>query len=111
LASHLRALYAGGDEATSLAGRDALFADAVAAFPTVPFRGQRFEKFDEVPLNNAVLLQSLLYTTDLDVFESVAARLGGVRPALDLIESTARAAPQDPFAAVRRALSSLDDAG
>jgi predicted aminopeptidase len=103
LASHLRALYAGGDEATSLAGRDALFADAVAAFPKLSFHGRRFEKFDDVPLNNAVLLQLLLYTTDLDVFESLAARLGGVRPALDRIESVARAAPQDPFAAVRHA--------
>ena len=32
----------------------------VAAFAKLPFHGRRYEKFDDVPLNNAVLLQSLL---------------------------------------------------
>jgi predicted aminopeptidase len=108
LASRLRALYAGGDVAAALTGREALFAEAVAAFPSLPFHGRRFEKFDDVHLNNAVLLQSLLYTTDLDVFERIAARLGAVRPAIDLIEAAARAEPKDPFGAVRRALDDLN---
>jgi len=107
LASRLRALYAECDEAAALAGREALFAEAVAAFPALPFHGSRFEKFADVPLNNAVLLQSLLYTTELDVFEDIAARLGGVRSALDLIEAAARAEPKDPFGAVRRALATV----
>jgi predicted aminopeptidase len=102
LASRLRTLYAERDESAALAGRETLFAEAVAAFPALPFRDRRFEKFSDMPLNNAVLLQSLLYTTDLDVFESIAARVGGVCPALDLIESAARAEPKDPFGAVRR---------
>ncbi len=107
LGTRLRALYAGNDVAASLAGRTVLFAEAQAAFPALPLHGKRFGKFDDVQLNNAVLLQSLLYTTDLDVFESLAARLGGVRPALDLIEAAARAQPKDPFGAVRRALADL----
>ena len=110
LASRLRALYAGADEAGALAGRVTIFAAAVAEFQTLPFHGRRFEKFDDVPLNNAVLLQSLLYTTELDVFENIAARLGGVRSALDLIETAARAEPKDPFGAVRRALATLTGA-
>jgi predicted aminopeptidase len=108
LAARLRTLYAEKDEAAAIAGRAALFAEAVAAFPTLAFHGRRFEKFDDVPLNNAVLLQSLLYTTDLDVFESIATRFGGVRPALDLIEAAARADPQDPFTAVHRAVATLE---
>jgi len=103
----LRELYAANDAAASLARRTVLFKEAQAAFPNLPLQGTRFERFDDVELNNAVLLQSLLYTTDLDVFESLAARLGGVRPALDLIEAAARAEPKDPFGAVRRALADL----
>lgn len=107
LGSRLRALYAEADEATALAGRERLYAEAQAAFPALPLQGTRFEKFDDVRLNNAVLLQSLLYTTDLDVFEGIAARLGGVRPALDFIEAAARGEPDDPFGAVRRAFADL----
>jgi predicted aminopeptidase len=103
LAARLRTLYAERDEAAALAGREALFAEAVAAFPKLTFHGRRFERFDDVPLNNAVLLQSLLYTTEIELLEDVAARFGGLRPALDLIETAARAEPDDPFGAVRRA--------
>ena len=110
LGRRLRELYASADEATALAGRDAIFREALAAFPELPFHGKRFEKFGGTPLNNAVLLQVLLYTTDLDVFEAAAARLGGVRPALDLIEAAARREPQDPFGAVARALARGADA-
>ncbi len=107
LGARLRALYAEKDAATALVEREVLFAEAQAQFPSLPLHGKRFEKFDDVKLNNAVLLQSLLYTTDLDVFDAIAARLGGVRPALDFIEAAARAEPKDPFGAVRRALESL----
>ena len=107
LGTQLRELYASKDAATALAGRADVFKEAQDAFPSLPFHGKRFERFDDVQLNNAVLLQSLLYTTDLDVFESIAARLGGVRPALDMIEAAARAEPKDPFGAVRRALADL----
>ncbi len=107
LGNDLKALYAENDAVASLAGREVLFKKAQAAFPALPFHGKRFGKFDDVHLNNAVLLQSLLYTTDLDVFEAIAARLGGVRGALDLIEAAAHAEPKDPFGAVRRALADL----
>lgn len=103
LARKLRALYASADQATAIAEREALFTEAQEAFPALPFHGTRFDKFDDVHLNNAVLLQVLLYTTELDLFEEVAARLGGVRPALDLIEAAAKREPGDPFGAVRRA--------
>jgi hypothetical protein len=92
---------------TALAEREVLFSEAQAQFPALPLQGKRFAKFDDVKLNNAVLLQSLLYTTDLDVFDAIAARLGGVRPALDFIEAAAREEPKDPFGAVRRAFESL----
>ena len=107
LGNRLRTLYAEQNEAAALAGREVLFTEALATFPSLAFHTKRFEKFDDIHLNNAVLLQSLLYTTDLDVFESLAARLGGVRPALDVIEAAARAEPDDPFGAVRRALADL----
>lgn len=107
LGNRLRTLYSEQDEATALMQRDVIFTDAQAQFPSLPLQGKRFEKFDEVKLNNAMLLQSLLYTTDLDVFESIAARLGGVRPALDFIEAAAKAEPADPFGAVRRAFAAL----
>ncbi|MCC6766211.1 MAG: aminopeptidase [Deltaproteobacteria bacterium] len=104
LGRRLRELYATASEAVAVEEREVLFREAQAAFPTLPFHARRFEKFDDAQLNNAVLLQSLLYTTDLDLFETVAARLGGVRPALDLIEAAARREPEDPFGAVRRAV-------
>ena len=107
LGTRLRTLYATEDAATALATRQELFTEAQHAFPTLPLRGKRYEKFEDIRMNNAVLLQWLLYTTDLDVFESLAARLGGVRPALDLIEAAARAEPKDPFGAVRRRLEDL----
>lgn len=103
LARQLRELYGSADEATAIAERETLFTAAQEAFPALPFHGKRFDKFDDVHLNNAVLLQVLLYTTELDLFEEVAARLGGVRPALDLIEAAAKREPQDPFGSVRRA--------
>ncbi|MEO6027449.1 MAG: aminopeptidase [Candidatus Binatia bacterium] len=107
LGNRLRTLYAEQDETAALAGREVLFTEALASFPSLAFHGKRFDTFDDLHLNNAVLLQALLYTTDLDVFESLAARLGGVRPALDVIEAAARSDPKDPFGAVRRALADL----
>jgi predicted aminopeptidase len=107
LGNRLKTLYAEQNETAALAGREVLFTEALASFPSLAFHGKRFDKFDDLHLNNAVLLQSLLYTTDLDVFESLAARLGGVRPALDVIEAAARSDPKDPFGAVRRALADL----
>jgi len=107
LASRLRALYATRDEASALREREDLFAAAATEFKELAFHGRRFERFERVQLNNAVLLQSLLYTRDLDVFEALAERLGGLRPALDVIERAARAAPADPFAAAERALADL----
>jgi predicted aminopeptidase len=108
LGNRLRTLYAEQDRATALASRDDVFAEAQHAFPALPLHHKRFEKFESVRMNNAVLLQWLLYTTDLDVFESVAARLGGVRPALDFIEAAARTEPNDPFRAVRRAFADMN---
>ena len=108
IAARLRALYASNDEATALTARQEVFVAAADEFTRLRFHGQRFEKFDDVPLNNAVLLQSLLYTTDLEVLEAIAARFGGLRPALDIIEAAARAEPKDPFAAVERALAKLN---
>jgi predicted aminopeptidase len=130
IAARLRVLYASNDEPSALAARQGVFAAAADEFKRLRFHGQRFEKFvfaaaadefkrlrfhgqrfekfDDVPLNNAVLLQSLLYTTDLEVLEAIAARLGGLRPALDVIEAAARAEPKDPFAAVERALAKLN---
>ena len=100
--TRLRTLYATEDAATALATpAGSSSRRRQHAFPTLPLRGKRYEKFEDIRMNNAVLLQWLLYTTDLDVFESLAARLGGVRPALDLIEAAARAEPKDPFGAVR----------
>lgn len=108
LGARLRVLYAGSDETTALAKRTEIFAAAVEEFKNLPFHGQRFARFDDVPLNNAVLLQSLLYTRDLDVFDAIAARLGNLRPALDAIETAARAQPKDPFDAVEQLLATLD---
>jgi predicted aminopeptidase len=105
LAARLRALYESSDEATALVGREALFGAAQDEFKALAFHGTRFERFDDVKLNNAVLLQSLLYTTDLDVFEALAAAHGGLRPALDVIEKAAEADPEDPFGAVKRQLA------
>ncbi|MCC6850569.1 MAG: aminopeptidase [Deltaproteobacteria bacterium] len=105
LAARLRRLYATRSAAAALEERAVLFREAQAAFPALPFHGRRFEKFDDAHLNNAVLLQFLLYTTDLDLFETIAVRLGGVRPALDVIEAAARREPGDPFGAARRAVA------
>jgi len=107
IAAQLRVLYASKDEATALVERQQVFAAAAEDFKTLRFHGHRFEKFDDVPLNNAVLLQSLLYTTDLEVFEGIAARLGALRPAVDLIEAAARAQPKEPFEAVERGFARL----
>lgn len=107
IAARLRLLYASKDEATALSERQQVFAAAADEFKQLRFHGKRFEKFDDVPLNNAVLLQSLLYTTDLEIFEALAARVGGLRPARDVIEAAARAEPKEPFGAVERALAKL----
>jgi predicted aminopeptidase len=105
LAARLRTLYEASDEATALTGREALFVAAQDEFKTLTFHGTRFERFDDVRLNNAVLLQSILYTTDLDVFEAITAASGGLRPALDVIEKAAEDDAEDPFGAVKRVLA------
>jgi predicted aminopeptidase len=105
LAARLRLLYESSDEATALAKRAELFAAAVDDFKALALADPRFARFQDVTLNNAVLLQSILYTTDLDVFDAVVEQTGGLRPALDLIEAAAKKEPEDPFGAVKRALA------
>jgi predicted aminopeptidase len=106
LAMRLRRAYVTApDEAAALAARAEIFAAARSELvaPSVT-TDEPAHLFLEHP-NNAVLLQHLLYASGLDLFEEAYRRNGDLRGALAFIERAARAAPGDPFAAVRRALA------
>ena len=107
LAARLRGIYAAApDEPAALAAREEIFAAARSEFRSLAFARKRFDAFLTEPLDNAVVLHHLLYTTALDVFEAIYRRHGDLRSALSFIERAAHG-EGDPFTAVRRALGEL----
>lgn len=99
----LRALYAEPiPDAEKLRRREQVFAesrrqwaDAVAGTPK-----HRYASFSRARLNNAVILQSLLYVTDLARFEELYQREGRDLPrAIEAVRAAAREA-EDPFDAL-----------
>ncbi len=101
----LRDLY-GGDlpEADKLRRREEVFARSrrqwASALEGRP--GHRHVSFSRRPLDNAVILQSLLYVTELARFEEIYRREGqNLRRAVEAVRAATRDA-QDPFDALPR---------
>jgi predicted aminopeptidase len=108
LAVRLRQAYAAApDESAALAARAEIFAAARGELTSLPFATEEFSYSLAEPLNNAVLLHHLLYASGLDLFEEIYHEQGDLRRTLSFVERAARAAPADPFTAVRRALAAV----
>jgi predicted aminopeptidase len=108
VAARLRSLYATTTSTEdALHARDQELAAARAEFETLDLPKQQFASFRAEPLNNAVLLQYMLYTTDLRIFDAIYERTGSLRRSLDLIEAAAREKKSDPFSAVQTAFAGL----
>jgi predicted aminopeptidase len=108
LATALRAAYAAApDEAAALAARTPIFERAKEEFRALGLGRTAFTRFLSEPLNNAVVLHYLIYSTDLDLFEQVHRHKGDLKRAIALIQRAAKDDPHQPFAAVRRAFEAL----
>ncbi len=104
--NRLRAEYAAAPtRADALRAREGEFTAARAAFAKLDLPRARYGSFLTEPLNNAVLIQDRLYTTDLGLFDAIYARTGGLRAALDFIEAAARQEKTRPFEAVQSAFA------
>ena len=111
LAARLRARYAAArDVDDAVRARDEEVTKARAELDGLGFARERFASFRTQPLNNAMLLQYLLYNTDLDVFDAIYRQRGDLRRALDFIEAAAKEKKSDPFGAVQSALATLSPA-
>jgi predicted aminopeptidase len=93
----LRAAYAGGIDEQA---RQALFARLQGDAAQRQWLTDEYAGFWRRPLNNAVILQTLLYATALDRFETVAACHGDDLRATVAAIRRAAAPAADPFAAL-----------
>jgi predicted aminopeptidase len=107
LVAELEALYAQGlplDDV--LAARQLIFDDYRARFTAEiepALRGPGYRWFVRRPLNNATLIGVRLYYRELDLFERILEAHGGdLRVTIQAVTATVRAAPREPFDAVRR---------
>jgi len=108
LGAQLRSAYASSTgETTKLVERERIFAAARVELQGIHFTERRYTRLLDGPLNNAVVLQHLVYTTGFDLFEEVYRRHGDLRQALAFIARAARGHGDDPFKALRRALEDL----
>ena len=108
VAERLRNRYATATSAEAvLRVREEDFAAARAEFDALDLPKQQFATFRTEPLNNAVLMQYLIYTTDLRLFDAIYAQTGSLRKSLDLIEAAVREKKDDPFAAVQTAFADV----
>ena len=108
LVTALRAAYAAApDDAAAVAARTPIFAAAKEEFRALGLGNSDFTRFLGEPLNNAVVLHYLIYSTDLDLFEQVHRREGDLKRAIAFIQHAAEDEPHAPFAAVRRAFETL----
>ena len=105
----LNALYASSaSEAEKLQQRETLFVQLQQEFRSLPGPVRQNTDFATVRLNNAVVLQYLIYLQDLALFERVYQQDGqDLRTALGRITDAAKR-EADPFAAIRRAQQTGD---
>lgn len=101
LAARLRRLYAERPPGPATQRARAALAGAAAGRLA---RGRLGAPDELVPPNNARLLGSLVYLTELDTFDRLAATDRDLGPALSQLVRAARTAPE-PFAALRRLAS------
>jgi len=99
--TRLRAAY--GDGAT-LNDRAQLFRAAQVEFNTLPLHTRMYKEFATLPLNNAVILQDLMYADRLQLFEDMLRQQDGdlgrtIQAVLDVV----RRRSGDPFAALEAA--------
>lgn len=106
----LKALYSSSlSEEEKLCQREELFTHLQEEFRHLPGSVRQNADFATVQLNNAVVLQYLIYLQDLEVFEQVYQQNGqDLRTTLARITEAAKKA-EDPFAAVRSLVSEAKD--
>lgn len=92
--------------------REEIFARALQQFRTEVqprFELLRYESFLRIPLNNASLLSRRLYYHRLDLFEELYHHMGGeLRRTLEVILTTARERPSEPYAAIERLVRAME---
>lgn len=108
LADSLRALYGKNiPEEEKLRRREEIFAESQKEWArrTASQPAHRFRGFSQLKLNNAVIFQFLLYTRQLDLFDSVYEKEG--RNLARFIDAVRKALREggDPFTAVRSILN------
>jgi predicted aminopeptidase len=104
--ARLRDAYASG---ISLEARAQLFAQAQDECRTLALHG-RYRSFIEEPLNNAVILHTLMYSDRLRLFEALWQRCGGDLPrTIARVLDAVGGAPADPFGALDRLLAAPAD--
>jgi predicted aminopeptidase len=96
-AAELESAYAHGIDREQ---RERLFSAAQEEFRSLPWRTDTYQDFDRIRLNNAVIMQQLIYVTHLDLFEEAYVAAGR-----DLATTIKRIRQvcgdtRDPFAAI-----------
>jgi len=99
-AADLRRAYAAG---VTPEERTQLFARGQQQFRALPWRTRRYDDFGTAALNNAVVLQYLMYADRLRLFEEVFEREADMAATIQRVLSALRAGPSaaDPFATVQ----------
>jgi predicted aminopeptidase len=97
--TRLRNAYAAG---VTLSDRQRLFAEAQEEFNQWPQRPESYREFGTERLNNAVILQYLMYADRLQLFETLFEQQhGDLRQTIQVVIDAVRSNGKDPFAAIQ----------
>lgn len=93
-------------DGATLDDREHLFRAAQGEFNTLPLHTRTYKEFATLPLNNAVILQDLMYADRLQLFEDMLRqRDGDLTRTIQAVLDAVRQRPGDPFTALDGAAS------
>ena len=99
--TRLRAAYGNG---ATIDDRERLFRAAQGEFNTLPLHTRMYKEFATLPLNNAVILQDLMYADRLQLFEDLLRQQDGdLTRTIQTVLGVVRQRSGDPFAALQAA--------
>lgn len=106
--AHLRAAYAGG---LQIEDRARVLAAGQATFRRLPMETATYREFGRVHLNNAVILQYLMYAERLRLFDRLLhAHRDNLTETIETVLAAVDTGAADPFAAVQATLSPASEA-